>query len=323
MWIRLENEADASVVAAQLQGMGLWTRALEDASGSTTGFAVEQFSAAVDWERLGQLDGVAEVQRPRSAHPRVDDQAGQTVAVGSVRFGTQEQPVLISGPCAIESAEQVDTIAAVAAQAGAKVLRGGAFKPRSSPYSFSGHGQAALTWMREAADRHGLAVVTEVMSEVEVETVSAVADMLQIGSRNMQNYALLRAVGRIHKPVLLKRGMAATVEEWLLAGEHLLEAGASGVVYCARGISGFDPHTRNLLDLGAVALLTSVYKLPVVVDPSHAVGRRDLIPSLAKASLAVGASGLMIEAHIDPSKALSDGAQALSPEILSSLGFVS
>ena len=127
----------------------------------------------------------------------------------------------------------------------------------------------------------------------------------------------------MHIPVLLKRGMAATVEEWLLAGEHLLEAGASGVVYCARGISGFDPHTRNLLDLGAVALLTSVYKLPVVVDPSHAVGRRDLIPSLAKASLAVGASGLMIEAHIDPSKALSDGAQALSPETLSSLGFVS
>ena len=159
------------------------------------------------------------------------------------------------------------------------------------------------------------------MSEAEVEGVSEVADMVQIGSRNMQNFALLRAVGRMHKPVLLKRGMAATVEEWLLAGEHLLEAGAAGVVYCARGISGFDPHTRNLLDLGAVALLTSVYKLPVVVDPSHAVGRRDLIPSLAKASLAVGASGLMIEVHVDASQALSDGAQALSPDGLSSLGF--
>ena len=321
MWIRLESQADASAVASQLQGMGLWTRALEDASGTTTGFAVEPFSAAVDWERLGQLDGIAEVQRRRSAHPRVDAQAGERIMVGSAGFGVEHEPVLISGPCAIESSAQVEAIAAVVAQAGAKVLRGGAYKPRSSPYSFSGHGRTALEWMREAADRHGLAVVTEVMSEAEVEGVSEVADMVQIGSRNMQNFALLRAVGGMNKPVLLKRGMAATVEEWLLAGEHLLEAGAAGVVYCARGISGFDPHTRNLLDLGAVALLTSVYKLPVVVDPSHAVGRRDLIPSLAKASLAVGASGLMIEVHVDPSQALSDGAQAISPDVLSSLGF--
>ena len=175
--------------------------------------------------------------------------------------------------------------------------------------------------MRSAADRHGLAVVTEVMSEAEVELVSAHADMLQIGSRNMQNFALLRAVGAMGKPILLKRGMAATVEEWLLAGEHLLAAGAAGVVFCERGISGFDPHTRNLLDLGAVALLTSVHRLPVVVDPSHAVGRRDLIPALAKAAVAAGASGLMIEAHGDPSAALSDGAQALSPDALYELGF--
>ena len=321
MWIRLENEADASVVAAQLQGMGLWTRALEDDQGETTGFAVEPFSTAIDWERLRQVEGVAEVQRPRSAHPRVDAQSGQPVEVGDVVFAVGGQPLLMAGPCAIESAEQVNAIAASVAAAGASILRGGAFKPRSSPYSFSGHGAEALGWMRKAADRHGLAVVTEVMSEAEVELVSAHADMLQIGSRNMQNFALLRAVGAMGKPILLKRGMAATVEEWLLAGEHLLAAGAAGVVFCERGISGFDPHTRNLLDLGAVALLTSVHRLPVVVDPSHAVGRRDLIPALAKAALAAGASGLMIEAHGDPSTALSDGAQALSPDALYELGF--
>ncbi len=323
MWIRLENEADASAVAAQLQGMGLWTKALENASGDTTGFAVEPFSASIDLDRLRQVEGIAEVQSERSAHPLVDACNGQVVRVGDASFGHDQPAVLIAGPCSLESQEQVAALAAMVARAGGDVLRGGAFKPRSSPYSFPGHGEQALSWMRQAADQHGLAVVTEVMSEHEVELVAAHADMLQIGSRNMQNFALLRRVGAAAMPVLLKRGMAATVEEWLLAGEHLLRAGASGVVYCARGISGFDPHTRNLLDLGAVALMTQVHRLPVVVDPSHAVGRRDLIPALAKAALAAGASGLMVETHLDPSQALSDGAQALSPEALASLGFSS
>ena len=321
MWIRLENEADAAAVAARLQGMGLWTKALENAAGTTTGFAVEPFSAAIDLERLRQVEGIAEVQRERSAHPKVDAFAEQIVRVGSALFGHDQEPVLIAGPCSLESAEQVSALANMVAKAGGKVLRGGAFKPRSSPYSFPGHGVEALNWVRQAADQNGLAVVTEVMSERDVELVAEHADMLQIGSRNMQNFALLRAVGAVGMPVLLKRGMAATVEEWLLAGEHLLQAGASGIVYCARGISGFDPHTRNLLDLGAVALMTQVHRLPVVVDPSHAVGRRDLIPALAKAALAAGASGLMVETHLDPSSALSDGAQALSPEALEDLGF--
>ena len=320
MWIRLAHEADAAVVAAQLQGMGLWTRPLEDAQGATTGFAIERHSATIDWQRLATIEGVVEVQRPRSAHPSVDALAGQPVSVGALSVGPGCEPVLLSGPCALESQAQVDEIAAAVAGAGASILRGGAYKPRSSPYSFSGHGEQALTWLKQAADRHDMAVVTEVMSEADVGLVGSIADLLQVGSRNMQNFALLRAVGAERKPVLLKRGMAATVEEWLLAGEHLLAAGAAGVIYCARGISGFDPHTRNLLDLGAVALLSGVHRLPVVVDPSHAVGRRDLIPALANASLAAGAHGLMVEAHTQPERALSDGAQALQPDALAELG---
>ena len=211
--------------------------------------------------------------------------------------------------------------AAYAAAAGARFLRGGAFKPRSSPYSFNGHGRQALDWLRAAARAHNLGVVTEVMSELEVETVAEVADLVQIGSRNMQNYALLSRVGRCARPVLLKRGMAATVEEWLLAGEHLLAAGCPGVVFCERGIHSFDPSTRNLLDLGAVAVLRHAYRLPVVVDPSHAAGRRDLVVALAKAAVACGAHGLIVESHPNPAAALSDGPQALLPEQLSALGF--
>jgi 3-deoxy-7-phosphoheptulonate synthase len=199
------------------------------------------------------------------------------------------------------------------------LLRGGAFKPRTSPYSFAGHGEVALDWMRLAADAHGLGVVTEVMSEHDVEAVAGVADLMQLGSRNMQNFALLRAVGRANKPVLLKRGMAATIDDWLLAGEHLLSSGAAGVIFCERGIHGFDPSTRNLLDLGAVAVLACSLGLPVVVDPSHAAGRRDLVPPLSRAALAAGAHGLLVEMHPHAERARSDGPQALDAAALQRL----
>jgi 3-deoxy-7-phosphoheptulonate synthase len=199
------------------------------------------------------------------------------------------------------------------------MLRGSAYKPRSSPYAFQGHGAVALGWLRAAADRHRLAVVTEVLAAQDAARVAEVADLIQIGSRNMQNYPLLREVGRQKRPVLLKRGVAATIEEWLLSAEYCLLEGAPGVVFCERGVRAFDPSTRYLLDLGAVALLAHTLRLPVIVDPSHAAGRRDLIAPLARAGVAVGAHGVMVEIHDDPGGARSDGPQALRPAALVSL----
>ncbi len=215
------------------------------------------------------------------------------------------------GPCAVESERHVFTLAERLAALGVAFLRGGAFKPRTSPYAFQGHGEPALGWMRRAADATGMKVVTEALAEADVEVVAEHADLVQVGSRNMHNYALLKAIGRTGRPVLLKRGMAATLDEWLHAGEYLLAGGAAGVVFCERGIRSFDDSTRNLLDLGAVALLAHVYRLPVIVDPSHGAGRRDLVLPLGRASLAAGAAGLMIESHDDPARALSDGPQAI------------
>lgn len=259
--------------------------------------------------------------RDGGTHPLTARQPGQpttVVQVGPVAFGG-DRVVLIGGPCAVEGHAQVGRAARAVLEAGGHLLRGGAWKPRTSPYDFQGFGSAALGWLRRAADAAGLGVVSEVMSEREVDEVAAVADLLQVGSRNMQSFSLLKAVGRAKKPVLLKRSMAATVDEWLHAGEYLMVHGAAGVAFCERGIRSFDPSTRNLLDLGSVALLAHVYRLPVVVDPSHAAGRRDLILPLARAALAAGAHGLMIEVHDDPASARSDGAQALAPEALAGL----
>ena len=282
---------------------------------------MQAHSTQITPSEIASLQGVADVSVETSQHPRIDAQAGQSIAITpEITMGGDHPTVLMAGPCSVESQEQIQKAAACAARCGAKLLRGGAFKPRSSPYSFSGHGRKALGWLREAADAHGLAVVTEIMSEVEVDAVAAAADLLQVGSRSMQSYALLKAIGKTGKPVLLKRGMAATVDEWLMAGEHLMNAGASGVIFCERGIQTFDRHTRNLLDIGAVALLRHVFKQPVVVDPSHAAGRRDLVVALAQAALAVGAHGLLVEAHPHPETALSDGPQAIGEAELARIG---
>jgi 3-deoxy-7-phosphoheptulonate synthase len=308
MLITVKPQSDPSDVQRHLAERGLWTQKLED--GRRVHFLVEPHSQEVSGDSLLAIPGVEAVAIQKSAHPRVDSQP-RTVQVGAVAIGPGARPVMMAGPCSVESEVQLEGIADALSRLGIRFLRGGAFKPRSSPYAFQGRGVPALRWLRDAADRHGMSVVTEAMGADEVEPVAEVADLIQIGSRNMHNYALLRAVGRARKPVLLKRGMAATVEEWLLAGEYCLNHGAPGVIFCERGLRGFDPSTRNLLDFGAVALLAHVHRLPVIVDPSHGAGRRDLVPPLARAALAVGASGLMIETHLDPGRALSDGPQAL------------
>ncbi len=323
MLVTLRSPRDAERVASDLQGLGVWTERLAGPEGELALF-VRPDSSRVPRERIEQIEGVRGLWQAPSAHPRIDALAGSTVTVArargeSVRVGPGARPVLIAGPCSVESEEQITAAAKLAKGAGATLLRGGAKKPRTSPYSFAGHGDAALVWLRRAASAAGLGVVTEVTSEADVERVADVADLLQVGSRNMQAFALLRAIGRAQKPVLLKRGMSATVEEWLLAAEHLLVAGASGVILCERGLRSFDTTTRNLLDLGSVALVGSVLRLPVLVDPSHAAGRRDLVAPLARAALAAGAHGVIVECHPRPCSAKSDGPQALDEDGLRAL----
>jgi 3-deoxy-7-phosphoheptulonate synthase len=321
MIVSLEGSADRGRVTGALAALGLSVAAVEEDRAGSVSLVVGACSAPVEADVVARIPGVRAVSMPRSVHPRVSEQ-GAVVLAGGVEIGAA--PVLMAGPCSAESEEQVSACAAALAPLGVAFLRGGAFKPRTSPYAFQGVGLPGLRWLRDAADRNGMRVVTEVMGESGVGPVAEVADLLQIGSRNMQNFALLKAAGAAKKPVLLKRAMSATVEEWLLAGEYLLASGASGVVFCERGIRGFDTSTRNLLDLGAVALLAHVHKLPVIVDPSHAMGRRDLIPAMSRAALAAGATGLMIETHPSPADARSDGPQAIPlasmAELVASLG---
>lgn len=233
------------------------------------------------------------------------------VKVKQVEIGG-EKAVVIAGPCSVESREQTLSTARFVAQNGAVMLRGGAYKPRTSPYEFQGLGIEALKILREAGDETNLPVVTEVMSEADVETVGEYADMFQVGARNMQNFALLRKLAKTHVPILLKRGASATVKEWLLAAEYLLAGGNENVVLCERGIKTFETATRNTLDIAAVALVKELSHLPVIVDPSHATGVRSLVAPCAKAAIAVGADGVIVEVHPNPAVALSDGAQSLT-----------
>jgi len=219
---------------------------------------------------------------------------------------------ICAGPCSVESREQIEATAKEVARSGANVLRGGAFKPRTSPYAFQGLGIDGLQLLRDAATRNGLAVVTEVLDPRDVEMVAQYADMLQIGARNMQNFSLLREAGESHKPVLLKRGISATVEEWLMAAEYLLLAGNDQVVLCERGVRSFDSATRNVLDLAVVPLLRALTHLPIIVDPSHGTGVARLVPPMTLAAIAAGADGILIEVHPDPANAASDGPQSLT-----------
>ncbi len=232
------------------------------------------------------------------------------VNVRGVRIGEGEV-VVMAGPCSVESREQLMETAHAVRSAGAQMLRGGAYKPRTSPYDFQGLGVEALEFLKEASIETGLPVVTEVMSENDVDVVAEYADMLQIGARNMQNFSLLRRVANVDRPVLLKRGPSATIKEWLLAAEYLLSGGNPNVVLCERGIKTFETATRNTLDLAAVALAKELSHLPVIADPSHGTGIRSLVPAVSRAAVAIGADGLMIEVHPCPERALSDGPQSL------------
>jgi 3-deoxy-7-phosphoheptulonate synthase len=240
------------------------------------------------------------------------------VLVGGVPIGP-ETATLIAGPCAVETPEQTLAAAEMAKRAGAALLRGGAYKPRTSPYAFQGLGEKGLRILAEVRDEVGLPVVTEVVEAADVDLVASYADMLQIGTRNMQNFSLLQAAGGCGKPVLLKRGLQATIEEWLMAAEYVAQRGNLSIVLCERGIRTFETATRNTLDVSAVPLVHALSHLPVIVDPSHAAGRRDLVVPLARAALAVGADGVIVDVHPHPEAALCDGPQALVDSDLAEL----
>jgi 3-deoxy-7-phosphoheptulonate synthase len=262
------------------------------------------------------MDGVKECHRIMSSYKLASRHfrpGGTIIKMGGVEIGGPAV-VLMAGPCSVESRDQIFRAAGQVAEAGAKVVRGGAFKPRSSPYSFQGLGEEGLKLLREAADEHGLLAVSEVMDQTQIPLVAAYADILQVGARNMQNYNLLKELGKIQKPVLLKRGISATLEELLLSAEYILAGGNYDVILCERGIRTFETYTRNTMDISAIPIIKKLSHLPMIADPSHGTGRRDKVLPMARAAVAAGADGLLIEVHPDPDHARSDGAQSLKPE---------
>lgn len=270
----------------------------------------------IDPRLVEVLAGVREVVRvsePYKLAGRTFKPEDTIVDLAGVKVGGAEV-IAMAGPCSVESAEQVGSVARSVAASGARVLRGGAFKPRTSPYSFQGFGEEALKWMRAAADQNGMAVVSEVMDPRQIEMMMRYVDCLQVGARNMQNFDLLKELGRVRRPVLLKRGLSATIEEWLLSAEYVLAGGNGQVVLCERGIRTFENYTRNTLDISAIPVVKKRSHLPIVVDPSHGTGRREKVIPMARAAVAAGADGLIIEVHNNPEKALSDGPQSLYPD---------
>ncbi|MEP7027697.1 MAG: 3-deoxy-7-phosphoheptulonate synthase [Candidatus Eisenbacteria bacterium] len=305
------DESQIEEVSSRLRLMGL-TVHRTDARGRVTLGAVGDLGS-LDVEDVRHLPGVQDVVRisvPYKLVSRTFQPDSTVVTVGKAAIGGN-QVAIMAGPCAVESEEQVDTVAAAVARAGASILRGGAYKPRTSPYTFQGLGEEGLKILRRCADRHGLAVISEVMDTQHVPILERWVDVLQVGARNMQNFVLLRELGRVRKPVLLKRGFSATIEEWLMSAEYVLAGGNREVMLCERGIRTFETALRNTLDLSCVPVIHQLSHLPVVVDPSHAVGVRDKVPPMACAAVAAGADGLLIEVHPHPETALSDGAQSL------------
>ncbi|WP_305044627.1 3-deoxy-7-phosphoheptulonate synthase [Geoalkalibacter sp.] len=315
MLIVMEHNATAAQVRAvqdAIEAMGLQAAPIPGRERTAIGVLGNQ--GYVDDTSIRNLPGVREcihVSKPYKLVSRDFHPESTVVEIGALKVGDGHPPIIIAGPCSIESPEQMSAAARIARAAGAQVLRGGAFKPRTGPHSFQGLGERGLKFLRQAGDEVGLPVVTEIMRIEQLDLVSRYADILQIGARNMQNFDLLKEVGRSRHPVLLKRGMSATIEEFLAAAEYLLAEGNSQVILCERGIRTFEPSTRNTLDLSVVPLVRELSHLPIIVDPSHATGKRSLVGVMSKAALVAGAHGIMVEVHPDPAKALCDGAQSL------------
>ncbi len=306
------TEAEIDAVIARLIDLGMDVHRSSGATRTVLGVVGAQ---KVDPQLVAILDGVHEVLRisePYKRASRAFKPDDTVVSLGDVRIGGDEV-IVMAGPCSAETDEQVMATAAAVKRAGAKILRGGAFKPRSSPYSFQGLGEEGLQMLRRAGDAHDLPIVSEVMDVSQIELVGRYADMYQVGARNMQNFTLLRELGHVKKPVLLKRGISATIEEWLLSAEYILAGGNNDVILCERGIRTFETATRNTFDISAIPVVKKLSHLPIVADPSHGAGRRDMVAPMARAAVAAGADGLIIEVHNDPDHALSDGAQSMFP----------
>jgi 3-deoxy-7-phosphoheptulonate synthase len=313
------TDADIDVVVAHIETHG--GQAFVSRGVMRTIIGVVGTEQVLETMDAGGLTGVAETMRITAPYKLVSAQnhaRRSTIRVGGVPIGP-DTFTFIAGPCAVETPQQTLQAARMAKGAGATLLRGGAFKPRTSPYAFQGLGVEGLRILSEVRDETQLPIVTEVLDVSDVDVVAEHADMLQIGTRNMQNFALLQAVGATGKPVMLKRGLTATYEEWLMAAEYIAQRGNLDIVLCERGIRGFEPSIRNMLDVSAIAMVQRLSHLPVIVDPSHAAGRRDLVVPLARAGIAAGADGVMVDVHPNPESALCDGAQALFGESLDEL----
>ncbi|RPI74282.1 MAG: 3-deoxy-7-phosphoheptulonate synthase [Ignavibacteriales bacterium] len=269
-----------------------------------------------DIRRVKVLDGVSEVYRitePFKLASRSFKKENTKIKIGDLVIGDTDITI-IAGPCSVENEEQIFTIAEIVSKAGARILRGGAFKPRTSPYSFQGLGEKGLKLLRQAADKNGLLVITEVMESSQIDLIEKYTDIFQVGARNMQNFSLLRDLGKASKPIMLKRGLSATIDDWLMSAEYILSSGNQNIMLCERGIRTFETYTRNTFDISAIPVVHKRSHLPVIADPSHATGLRDKVIPMTRAAVAAGADGIMVEVHHDPDNALSDGPQALLPD---------
>jgi 3-deoxy-7-phosphoheptulonate synthase len=306
------SETEIQAVIAQLMEMGYDVHRSTGANRTVLGAVGGGHG---DPNLISVQEGVHEVHRisePYKLASRTFKPENTVIVIDDVRIGGDEV-IVMAGPCSAETEEQVEATASAVKRAGAKVLRGGAFKPRSSPYSFQGLGEKGLQMLRAASDRHGLKLVTEVMEIAQIDVISRYAHILQVGARNMQNFSLLRELGKTRMPVMIKRGISATIEEWLMSAEYVLAGGNTQVMLCERGIRTFETYTRNTFDISAIPVVQSLSHLPVIADPSHGTGRRDKVAPMARAAVAAGADGLIIEVHCDPDHAKSDGAQSMFP----------